>query len=147
MRWFVHWVWYKMRLLPNKAWNWKAMKIKKKNLGSLRRTKHNYTICLFDCQILFCKRWAGGVGLQDCKTLPQKAVAGFHSNNFEQNFQNLISLLEWNHTLSWSFFAIFKETFGFILGVQYHFKLLPLSLSHKSYVRPALPTFIIKAYN
>ena len=56
----------------------------------------------------------------------------FCAKKFVVLFQNLISLPVSEMTHSWSFFAIFKETFGSILMAQYDFKLLSLSLSHKS---------------
>ena len=75
MGWFVHWVWYKMRLFPKKA----CKKHWKQELTEQNNTEI-YTLFLVDSEILFRKR-AGIVGVNTIKHYPTRlwlAATGAH---------------------------------------------------------------------
>ena len=76
-------------------------------------------MCLFDSQILFCKR-AGSVGVNACyKTLPQKvwlvAIATILNKTLKIHFLFMSAIAH-----NWSFFTKLKQTFWSIYRVPFH---------------------------
>ena len=87
-----------------------------------------HQLCLFDSQILFCKR-AGSVGVNAVKHYLRRlwlvSITTILSKTFKIQFLFLSAIPH-----NWSFFNMFKQTFWSILG--YHTTLIgPLNVMSK----------------